>query len=196
MFLFKRFLSNLAPMPIKRILSSRNRPTLNFAIDSVDEMEFGLSKHEPYLRNILEKIRRAKQVADVVIVLPHIGGQYCDKPGPWQNKVTEAFVSAGADLVIANHAHVPLPIESRGDALVANCLGNFCFMPDAATKSLEGADCSILLNCYFDKAMHRLVDYDGRVLRTLIRGDGVAVPVPTQMEFPWLKKAALNHISA
>ena len=183
-FLIKRFLSNLLPLPLKQVFSRRKALTICKATDSVEEEAFGQPMHAPYLNRILNKVKMAKARADIVIALPHIGGQYCDRPGPWQLKVTDALIGAGADIVVSNHAHVPLSIEKRNGALVAHCLGNFCFTPNAATRKFNDADCSFLFNCYFDAATRRFVRYDGRVLRTLFRGDGVAIPVPTQRKFP------------
>lgn len=182
-FLVKRFLSNLIPLPLKQFFLRRKASAICKEVDAVEEEAFCLAKHAPYLNRILNKIREAKTQADIVIAFPHIGGQYCDKPGPWQLKVTDALIRAGADIVVANHAHVPLAVEERNGALVAHCLGNFCFSPNAATWRIKDADCSLLFNCYFDAATRRFVRYDGRILRTLFRGDGVAIPVPTQRQF-------------
>ena len=183
-FLVKRWLSNLLPLPLKQLLSRHKVEKVCRLADSVEEKAFGQAKHAQYLNRILVKIQEAKAQADVVIALPHIGGQYCGAPGPWQLKITDALICAGADIVVANHAHVPLSMETRNGAFVAHCLGNFCFSPNAATRKLKDADCSLLLNCYFDATTRRLIRYDGRVLRTLFRGDGVAIPVPTQRKFP------------
>ena len=182
-FLLKRFLSNLVPWSLKKRLLRKPSPSVYVAADSVLVEEFGKAKHAFYFERIVNKIKKAKEVADIVIALPHIGGQYCTCPGPWQLKVEKSLIDAGADLVIANHAHVTLPIKSAHGVIVAHCLGDFCGFPKAAVEKVDGANRSLLLNCYFDVATHKLVRYDGRGLMILIRGDGVAIPVPTRMRF-------------
>lgn len=179
-FLVKRFLSNLVPWQVKKIFLRGRCAPLQRMDDSVDVEEFDGPQHRPFAARALNKIRVAKGNADVVVVLPHIGGQHNAAPGPWQLKMTKAFVDAGADLVVANHAHVPLGVEKMGEALVAHCLGNFCFMPTSATRQHGRADYSVLLNCWFDPQTKKLVRQDYVLTKTLIRGDGVAVPVPTK----------------
>ena len=127
---------------------------------------------------MLNKIREAKKKADVVIVLPHIGGQYNSEPGKWQLLATDAFIEADADLVIANHAHTPLRAEHRGESFVTYALGNFCFTPGVGfyNDSCQ-ADYSITLNCVFDAKYKKLVRKSFVVLKTVTREDGVSVVV-------------------
>ena len=133
--------------------------TFSSVPDSVALEEFELEKNKLYLRRILDKIKRAKSISDFVIVLPHIGGQYCTKPGPWQRKITESFISAGADLIISNHAHMPLPIEVRRNVLISHGLGDFCsYLPEDDDKS-RLCYSSNLLNIEIDKEKKALLNY-------------------------------------
>lgn len=185
-FLVKRFITNMIPFPVKRVIRDwRKTKWLPREADSVQSEEFGKEIHELFLRRILEKIRYAKRQADLVVVLPHIGGQYVGIPGEWQKKVINAFVEAGADIIVANHAHVPQAVKKLDGVLVAYCLGNFCFTPTSATTADGHADYSILLNCWIDLDAKKLMDQDYVLLKTVKRPDGISVVVPTHER--WLE---------
>jgi poly-gamma-glutamate capsule biosynthesis protein CapA/YwtB (metallophosphatase superfamily) len=76
-------------------------------------------------------VRRAKESADVVLVVEHWG-----VPSPWrapyhaelqdyQQPLGHALIDAGADAVIGNHAHELHGIEFYRGRPIAYCLGNF-----------------------------------------------------------------------
>lgn len=177
----KSFFSGLIPRSVRgAVTSALRKETLNVALDSVHVEEFGKPEHKPFFDHIAGKIKRAKAAADVVIVLPHIGGQYAEEPGDWQKRTIDALVAAGADIVVCNHAHVPQPVERRGDALVAYCLGNFCFTPTSATTANGHADYSVLLDCWIDSASRKIARQEYVLLKTVKRADGGSAVVPTQ----------------
>ena len=177
----KSFLSGLIPTRIRGTITSALRhEKLSVVPDSVRAEEFGRPEHRLFFNHIIEKIKRAKKTADVVVVLPHIGGQYAESPGVWQSKTVDALVEAGANIVVCNHVHVPQPVERRGDALVAHCLGNFCFTPTIATTAHGYADYSVLLNCWVDKDSRKIAKQNYVLLKTEKRLDGVSVVVPTK----------------
>ena len=142
---------------LKRKRHGRNYVNANPQPDCAAAETFSSPEHKAFLVRVLEKIKSARKMADVVVVLPHIGGQYNSEPGEWQLLVTDALIDAGADLVIANHAHTPLRAEHRGGAFVAHALGNFCFTPQVGfyNDSCQ-ADYSIVLNCFFDRGTKKL----------------------------------------
>lgn len=79
-------------------------------------------------RSVL-KVSEARQAADLVVVSIHWGDEYSVQPTPWQRRVAEELVRAGADIIIGHHPHVLRPIETiaagnrRG--IAAYSLGNF-----------------------------------------------------------------------
>lgn len=76
----------------------------------------------------LDAIRRAKAVADVVIVLPHWGREYTGDISYPQRQGAAAMVAAGATLVIGNHPHHVQGVETfPNGAVAAYSLGNFVF---------------------------------------------------------------------
>ena len=60
----------------------------------------------------------------------HAGDEYRTAPNDTQRELAEAALAAGADAYIGAHAHVPQPIEQRGNKLIAWGLGNFVFSLD------------------------------------------------------------------
>jgi hypothetical protein len=80
-----------------------------------------------YIGKIKDEIASAKQIADVVIVLPHWGVEYAAKTDDIQKVWARDFISAGASLVIGNHPHITQPMEVFSDKLIFYSLGNFVF---------------------------------------------------------------------
>ena len=56
--------------------------------------------------NMRKAIADAREVADVVIALPHWGSEDNLLPNWWQREQAQYTVNAGADLVVGNHTHV------------------------------------------------------------------------------------------
>ena len=95
-----------------------------------------LPKKKPYVVNMLSvdrvtnDIKKAKEVADMVVVCPHWGTEYTYTPDSLQKKYTELFSTLGVDLVIGTHPHVLEPVEviknnDGHNMLVYYSLGNF-----------------------------------------------------------------------
>lgn len=176
----RRTLIGLVPYKAKQWLK-RKRHGKNY-VNAIPQSDcaaaetFSLPEHSPFINRIVGKIKSAKKVADVVVALPHIGGQYNSEPGEWQLLVTDALIDAGADLVIANHAHTPLRAEHRGRAFVAHAIGNFCFTPKVGfyNDSCQ-ADYSIVLNCFFDSDAKKLSRKTFSVVKTVTLESGISV---------------------
>lgn len=90
----------------------------------------------PYIVNLIDKdkmakdIKKAKEIADFVVVCPHWGIEYIHYIYPSQKELAEFMLAEGVDLVIGTHAHYIQPIEmlEREDGhkmLVYYSLGNF-----------------------------------------------------------------------
>jgi len=80
-----------------------------------------------HIDQIKADIAAAKQIADVVIVMPHWGVEYAARTEDIQRVWARDFVSAGASLVIGNHPHIIQPMEVFSDKLIFYSLGNFIF---------------------------------------------------------------------
>lgn len=72
-------------------------------------------------------IREAEENSDYVIVFPHWGTEGNSVYGSDQQELAEAFVEAGADVIIGTHTHCLQGIAYIGDVPVIYSLGNFWF---------------------------------------------------------------------
>lgn len=183
---WRRLVSGLEPHVLKTIRRavheeySGRRPT--YLSDAIYPKRIGKAVDEKYERRILDKIARARQLADFVICLPHIGGQYNPAPGEYQKRTMKLFADCGVDLIVANHAHTPLRCEVFPcGRLGAYALGNFCFTPGVGYYESETlADYSVLLNVTVEKCVKgaAIVGADFSVLKSLPDGNGGALVMP------------------
>ncbi|MDD5466726.1 MAG: CapA family protein [Anaerolineales bacterium] len=77
--------------------------------------------------NVRLAIERARQVSDVVIVMPHWGPEDVSVPNWIQRNLAAQIVEAGADLVVGNHTHVVQAVQEIDGVTVFYGLGNFIF---------------------------------------------------------------------
>ena len=82
---------------------------------------------QAYIDRIKADIASAKQIADVVIVLPQWGVENISESEDIQKVWAREFIDAGASLVIGNHPHIIQPMEVFSDKLIFYALGNFIF---------------------------------------------------------------------
>ena len=92
---------------------------------------------------VLDDIRRADQMADIVIVCPHWGTEYATEPSSYQKQWAMLMTEAGADVIIGAHPHVPEPvckIETAGgnSSLCYYSLGNYVSTGQEGKSMLEG----------------------------------------------------------
>ncbi|MBQ7424823.1 MAG: CapA family protein, partial [Lachnospiraceae bacterium] len=90
---------------------------------------------------VLEDIKLAKTVADVVIVCPHWGVEYTTTPTDYQVSWAKQMTEAGADVIIGAHPHVPEPVEwvssdNGNESLCYYSLGNYVSTQNQSTDVL------------------------------------------------------------
>ena len=79
------------------------------------------------LENLQNSIVAARQISDVVIVMPHWGPEDVATPTWIQRNLAHQIVEAGADLVVGNHTHVVQGFQEINGIPVFYGLGNFVF---------------------------------------------------------------------
>lgn len=95
-----------------------------------------LPKDMPYIVNLLEKekieadVKKAKELADFVIVSPHWGTEYQHAQSKAQEDLAYFMADLGVDLVIGTHPHVIQPVEwieseNGNKMLIYYSIGNF-----------------------------------------------------------------------
>ncbi len=131
---------------------------------------------------VQKKILTASKQADFVVSFPHVGGQYNAAPGAFQRDTVRWMLDAGADCVIANHAHRPLRSERKGDKFVAFALGNFCFTPGVGYYLRNVlADYSIILHVEVNVSSRKISRVTFNTVKSVVRRDGVAVVMPVTL---------------
>ncbi|MBP1989289.1 CapA family protein [Paenibacillus eucommiae] len=87
----------------------------------------------------VEEIKKAREKADLVVVIPHWGVERTDYPVEHQTDLAHRFIDAGADLIVASHPHVLQGLESYKGKWIAYSLGNFIFTLNEVQKTWESA---------------------------------------------------------
>ena len=107
----------------------RNSPELPTATD------VAWAEPEPVRRAVAQ----ARQEADLVIVILHMGVEYEALANQQQRAVAHAAVEAGAALVIGHHPHVLQDVEIYQGTPIVYSLGNFVFDMDAIEQTRDTA---------------------------------------------------------
>ena len=94
---------------------------------------------------IAADVIRARQMADVVVVAVHSGGEFRTRPNTSQRRMAAAAIEAGASLVVGHGPHVLQGYRQRGRTLIAYSLGNFVF-PGYTGRSNDSAILDVRLS--------------------------------------------------
>ncbi|NOV00836.1 CapA family protein [Paenibacillus planticolens] len=99
----------------------------------------------------VEAIQKAKESADLVVVVAHWGVERSDHPDKNQTDLAHRYIDAGADLVVGGHPHVLQGFEQYKGKWIAYSLGNFIFTTNDIQKTWETvileAECSKDKSC-------------------------------------------------
>jgi len=107
----------------------RNSPEVPTASD------VAWAEPEPVRRTVAQ----AREEADLVIVLLHMGTEYEAQANQQQRAVAHAAVEGGAALVIGHHPHVLQDVEVYRGVPIVYSLGNFVFDMDAIERTRDTA---------------------------------------------------------
>jgi poly-gamma-glutamate capsule biosynthesis protein CapA/YwtB (metallophosphatase superfamily) len=107
------------------------------AVNQIDERVWAtenLPGTAPLSPHMIEQIKMdiaaARELADVVVVLPQWGIEYASRPEAIQRIWAQEFLNAGASLVIGNGPHIVQPMEVFQNGISYYALGNFVFDQD------------------------------------------------------------------
>ena len=105
---------------------------------------------------IYNDIQRAKGLnPDFIIVLPHMGDEYAEKPSERYTKWVRFMFEAGADIVLASHPHVLQPVAfeyiPEPDGSSRLCFVNYSLGNFVSGQRTIPRDEGIILNLYFEK---------------------------------------------
>lgn len=143
--------------------------------DNVSVAAITNSANIPYTDRIKKKIERAKAEADIVIVLPHIGGQYNPAPGAWSKWTVDWMSQLNPDLIVAGHPHVPLRTEMVNGIFTAWSLGNLSFTPGVGYYLPNVlADYGVVLHTWFDLKTKKLAKASFNLIKNVVGEDGIS----------------------
>jgi poly-gamma-glutamate synthesis protein (capsule biosynthesis protein) len=78
------------------------------------------------LANLVDDVRKAKEIADIVIVTPHWGVHFAPaEVADYETEVAKAAIDAGADAVFGHHQHILKGVEVYKGKPIFHGLGNF-----------------------------------------------------------------------
>lgn len=172
------------PRKFKFDPTSLSKPSdYNFCSDDVSPAAIQNPVNIELLKKICNQIKKAKEQADVVIALPHIGGQFNPAPGFYTRYVIDKLKEVGADMIICSHPHTTLRCEryNSGKSICAYSLGNLCFTPNVGwylPNSL--ADYGILLHLFWNSKTKMFVKATFDVTKSVVGEDEIARVIPTK----------------
>ena len=106
-----------------------NRTKLHMGISYfkpyTDQITKADTSENPYLLKVKQEIADAKNVADVVVVCPHMGGQFNTEPGTYSKFLVDYLKDCGADIIAGNHPHVVQRAEANDKCVAAYAIGGF-----------------------------------------------------------------------
>ncbi|WP_101689939.1 CapA family protein [Dysgonomonas massiliensis] len=133
----------------------------------------------PYLNQLDEDIKKAKDQADIVIMLMHSGGQYNIIPDKWTCRLQDYMIKKGVDVVVGCHPHVVqkgLLYNNRQFGFYS--LGNFCSYPGSETSGNEGieslSEYSIILHLFIDSTKKSVDKIVFQIAKSVVGKDGRA----------------------
>ena len=85
----------------------------------------------PYFDRLRADVAKARERAELVLFYPHVGGQFNPEPGLFSRYTMDRAVAAGADAVLAGHAHIVQRAELRERVPCFYSLGNFSMSPNS-----------------------------------------------------------------
>lgn len=146
-------------------------------LDNVEKTEISNKDNDKYLYRCIEKVKKAKDISDIVIVCCHAGGQYNNTIGAYTTYIFEKIAEAGADIIVGNHPHCILPYDydKLRKCMKFYSLGNFSFTPGGRFYvDNVYSDFSILLNVCVDTENKRISHYTFSVLHVNTTIEGIS----------------------
>lgn len=167
---FKGFLLSHLTARQKRIINRLiNRTKLRLGIayfkPYTDKIQYGDIENN-YLEMVKSDITRAKEKADVVVVCPHIGGQFNEVPGEYSEFIVDFLRKNGVDIIVGNHPHVIHKARVLEKCIAAYSLGSFNLSVSAdyiVHDSLP--EYSMALHVYIDEHGKKIVKVTFSILR-------------------------------
>lgn len=92
---------------------------------------------EPYMAQLKSDYEEARKNADLVFIMPHMGGQFNEKPGAFSNYMMYQFMQMGFDGVFAAHSHTLQQAKAMEGKPFFWSMGNVSMAPFSAYAARE-----------------------------------------------------------
>lgn len=158
----KGFLANRLNAKQRRSLQRIvNRTKLKLGISYfkpyTDKITYEDNPDNPYLLKVKQEIEKAKGTADIIVVCPHMGGQFNTEPGTYSKFLVEYLKDCGADIIAGNHPHVVQRAEVDNGCVTAYSIGGFNLSISADYIVHESLpEYSIALHVYINESSKRI----------------------------------------
>ena len=88
--------------------------------------EYIVNIYTDHVDELLNQVRAADEISDVVIVAMHWGTEYSMEANEEQKELSQKLSECGADIIVGNHPHVIQPIEwvNHGKTICYYAMGN------------------------------------------------------------------------
>ena len=129
-----------------------------------------------YLDRLQGDIARAKEQADFVIMLAHIGGQRNAEPDAYSKLIMGKIKEFGADVIVGLHPHVIHPCDTENGYLTVYDLGNFLCSEESFHNDTDiDQSVSAILHLYLQKVNGKVKMEVGFQISKLVTEKGVPV---------------------
>lgn len=111
----------------------------------------GVAQMQPH-RKLIQRVRKARESADVVVVQLHGDLEFSAAPAPYRVRLSRTLIDSGATMVVQHHPHVLQGVEFYEGGLIAYSLGNFAFPISTSSyqKGQAGVRDGFFLEVYVD----------------------------------------------
>ena len=122
------------------IRALKNEELLVYSIKGVNFafLAYDLIGHQFNQEKFLKQITKAKEGADLLVIIFHWGVEYTAKPTERQKQIAYLAIDQGADLILGNHPHWVQSREVYKDKLIVYSHGNFVFDQLWSEKTRQG----------------------------------------------------------
>lgn len=130
---------------------------------------YSYKRDKYFLEKLENKIKKAKEKADIVVLCLHSGGQYNKKVDYYTNKLCKYLSNLGVDIIIGNHSHVILNAKKINNTLAFYSLGNFFACPFSNHNQKDDyPDFSIVLNVILDAELKAVSEISYSIVKTIM----------------------------
>jgi len=149
--------------------------------------------YEECLAQVQADYDEARKNADLVFIMPHIGGQFNVTPGACSSYLINCFLQMGFDGVFAAHSHTLQQAKQVGDAPVFWSMGNVSMAPFSAYAARETLpEYAVAAHLYLEKG--KIAKTTFSLTKIIEEEDGLITGYPVEDLYKKYKEAGLRQV--